>query len=91
MFNTIEDVERDAFGGGRIIRGNMGAQGYEVVDAFGRPLELHTLFGDERSLRVSQEASHLLTRVCTIPLPRSSEAIARSIPAACHSFTSRYS
>jgi hypothetical protein len=46
------------------------------VNGFRRPLERHTLRGDRRSFRVSQDETHSLTRACTIPLPRSSEASA---------------
>ena len=37
------------------------------------------------------EATQSLTESCGIPSPRSSEAIARLMPATCHSLISRYS
>ena len=88
-FDTVENVQCDTFRGGRIMFGDVSAQGYEVMDGFGRPDERHTGFGKGRSLRVSQEATHWLTRAWAMPLPRSSDVSALFIPATCHSFVSR--
>ena len=89
VLDAVEDVQGDARCGGRIMVGDVRAQGDEVVDGFRRPLERHTLLGAGRSLRVSQEATHSLTRSCAMPLPRSSEARALVMPATCHSLVSR--
>src|SRR4029077_7263517 len=62
VLNAVEDMESDALCGGRIVLGDMGAQGDEVMDGFRRPQERHTLLGAGRSLRVSQEATQSLTR-----------------------------
>src|SRR5450759_5323329 len=56
---------------------DVSAQGEKIVNGFRRPQQRHTPRGDRRSFRVSQEATHSLTRACAIPLPRSSEASAR--------------
>jgi hypothetical protein len=62
MLDAIEDVKCDAFGWGGIIRGDMGTQGKKIANALGGPLKRHTPFGNGRSLRVSHEATHSLTR-----------------------------
>ena len=62
--------------------GDVRAQGDEIENGFRRPLERHTL-------RVSQEATHSLTRACAVPLPRSSDESALPIPATYHSLVSR--
>ena len=82
-------MEGDALCGGRIVLGDMGAQGDEVMDGFRRPQERHTLLGAGRSLRVSQEATQSLTRSCAMPLPRSSDESTVVMPATCHSLVSR--
>src|SRR5450759_1597363 len=69
---------------------DVSAQGEKIVNGFRRPQQRHTPRGDRRSFRVSQEATHSLTRACAIPLPRSSEASARAMPETCHSLVSRY-
>jgi hypothetical protein len=89
VLNAVEDMQGNPFCGGRIMFGNVRAQGEKVVNRFGRPVERHTLLGVGRSLRVSQEAIHSLTRAWAMPLPRSSEESARLIPATCHSLVSR--
>jgi hypothetical protein len=50
----------------------------------------HSAMVVRRSLRF-HEASHCLTRSCGMPLPRSREAMAPTMPATCHSLMSRYS
>ena len=62
VLNTVEDVQGDALCGGRIMFGNVRAQGEKVVNGFGRSLKRHTLLGAGRSRRVSQEAIHSVTR-----------------------------
>jgi hypothetical protein len=79
----------DALCGGRIMFIDVSAQGEKIVNGFRRPVERHTPRGDRRSFRVSQEATHSLTRACAMPLPRSSEASARAMPETCHSLVSR--
>jgi hypothetical protein len=90
MLYAVENVQGDALCGGWIMLGDVGAQGDEVVGRFGRPYERHTPRGDGRSLVVSQEPTHCLTRSCGTPLPRSSEERAAVMPEICHSFVSRY-
>jgi hypothetical protein len=89
VLNTVEDMQGDALCGGRIIFGDVRAQGEKIVNGFRRPLKRHTLLGAGRSLRVSQEATHSLTRACAMPLPRSSDLRAFCMPATCHSLVSR--
>jgi hypothetical protein len=48
------------------------------------------VWGAGFSLALPQEATQSLTELCGIPWPRSSEAIARLMPAICDSLTSRY-
>ena len=62
VLDAVEDVQGDALCGGRILLGDVRAQGDKIVNGFRRPLERHTLLGAGRSLRVSQEATHSLTR-----------------------------
>ena len=62
IFDAIEDVQGDALGGGRVMLGDVRAQGDEVVNGFRRPEERHTPRGERRSFRVSQEATQSLTR-----------------------------
>src|ERR1700691_4336627 len=90
MLYAVKNVQGDAFCGGRIMLGDVRAQGDKVVDRFGRPYERHTLRGVGRSFLVSQEPTHCLTRSCAMPLPRSSEERAAVTPEICHSFVSRY-
>jgi hypothetical protein len=89
IFDAVEDVQGDALSGGRIMFGDVRAQGEKVVNGFRGPEERHTLLGAGRSLRVSQEATHSLTRAWAIPLPRSSDESALVMPATCHSLVSR--
>jgi hypothetical protein len=89
ILDAVEYVQGDALCGGRIMFGDVRAQGEKIVNGFRRPLERHTPRGDRRSFRVSQEATHSLTRACAMPLPRSSEASALVMPATCHSLVSR--
>jgi hypothetical protein len=90
VLEAVEDVQRDALCGGRIMFGNVRAQGEKVVNGFRRPDERHTRLGAGRSLRVSQEPTQSLTRACEMPLPRSSEERAFCMPATCHSLVSRW-
>jgi hypothetical protein len=89
VLDTVEDVQGDALCGGRIMFGNVRAQGEKVVNGFGRPLKRHTSLGAGRSLRVSQEVTYSLTRSCAMPLPRSSDESAAVMPATCYSLVSR--
>jgi hypothetical protein len=91
LFDAMDDMQGNALGCGWIIHGDVGPQGSQVVDCFGRPRERHTPLGDWRSLRDSHEVTHSLTRWWGMPLPRSSEAMAPRMPATCHSLMSRYS
>jgi hypothetical protein len=70
---------------------NIGAQRREILHCLGRPDRGHERVGIGRSLRLPHDVTHSLTCSCEIPSPRSTEAIARLIPATCHSLTSRYS
>ena len=44
---------------------------------------------EEALFRVSQEATHSLTRACAMPLPVSSDESALAMPEICHSLVSR--
>jgi hypothetical protein len=87
---AIENVQRDALGGCRIILGDVRAQGEKIVNGFGGTMGASYPFGDGRSLRPSHEATRALTRSCRTPLPRSSDTMAPLMLATCHSFTSKY-
>src|SRR5262249_45554838 len=63
----------------------------EIGNRLRRPDRVHELLGAGFSFALPQEATQSLTWSCGIPLPRSSDAIARLIPATCHSLISRYS
>src|SRR6266478_7787481 len=63
----------------------------EVGNRLRRPDRGHDLLGAGFSFVLPQEATQSLTWSCGIPSPRSSEAMARLIPATCHSLISRYS
>ena len=57
VLNTVEDMQGDALCGGRIMFGNVRAQGEKIVNRFRRPVERHTPFGDRRSLESPRRQS----------------------------------
>jgi hypothetical protein len=91
IFNALNNVERDSSRGSGIILFDIGAQRGDILHCLGRPDRGHERVGIGRSLRPPHDATHSLTCSCEIPSPRSTDAIARLIPATCHSLTSRYS
>ncbi len=90
-FNIVEDVERNTLRGCRIVLLDIGPQCDEVGNGFRRPDWCRERLGTGFSFALPHEATQSLTRFCGTPSPWPSEAIARLMPATCHSLTSRYS
>ena len=76
LFDAVEDVEGDALGGCRVVLGDVSAK----------------RFGGRGSIPETGGGSYLThrtTRSWGVPLPASREAMARTMPATCHSLVSR--
>src|SRR5579862_2610803 len=84
-------MERNTLCRCRIVLRDVSPQCHEVGYRLWRPDWVHELLGTGFSVLLPQEATQSLTWSCGIPSPRSSEAMARLIPATCHSLISRYS
>jgi hypothetical protein len=83
-------MECDTLCSGWIIPLDVGPQGHEIVDCLG-PYGRHDRVSVGVSSLLPQEATQSLTTAFDTPSPRSREAIARLMPATCHSLTFRYS